>query len=98
MLFVQHLRDWRYDCVAFFTNRWIGIEKPFDVGAPGYVIVLWHLIVIAKGFHPASDGKRAKGITYISGFRIFSALEVAGDVFSRADVGQQLVELRRSTL
>src|SRR5580692_3052943 len=49
-------------------------------------------------FHSASDGKRAKGITYISGSRIFSALEVAGDVFSRADVGQQLVELRRRAL
>ena len=32
MLFVQHLRDWCSDRVAFFTNRWIGIEKPFDVG------------------------------------------------------------------
>jgi hypothetical protein len=40
-------------------------------------------------------GSAAKGITYISGSRIFSALEVAGDVFSRADVGQQLVEPRR---
>jgi hypothetical protein len=49
-------------------------------------------------FHPASDGKRAKGITYISGSRIFSALEVAGDIFSRADVGQQLVEPRRRAL
>src|ERR1700735_2995845 len=39
-----------------------------------------------------------QGITYISGFRIFSALEVAGDVFFRADVGQQLVELRRRAL
>jgi hypothetical protein len=82
------------------ANRWIGIdgiEEPFDVGDPGCVIVWWHLIVIAKvcDSHPASDGKRAKGITYISGSRIFSALEVAGDVFSRANVGQQLVEPRR---
>jgi hypothetical protein len=35
---------------------------------------------------------------YISGSRIFSALEVAGDVFSRADVGQQPVEPRRRAL
>jgi hypothetical protein len=59
---------------------------------------VWHLIVISKGFPLASDGKRREGITYISGFRILSALEVAGDVFSRADVGQQLVELRRRAL
>jgi hypothetical protein len=45
--------------------------------------------------HSAKWPWRAKRITYISRSRIFSALEVAGDVFSRADVGQQLVELRR---
>jgi hypothetical protein len=49
MLFVHYLRGWCPDCVAFFTNRWIGIEKSFDVSDPGYVIVLWHLIAIAKG-------------------------------------------------
>jgi hypothetical protein len=52
----------------------------------------------ADSSHSASRPWRAKGITYISGSRIFSTLEVAGDVFSRADVGQQLVEPRRRAL
>jgi hypothetical protein len=30
------------------ANRWIEIEEPFEVGAPGCLIVWWHLIVIAK--------------------------------------------------
>src|ERR1035437_5915459 len=47
---------------------------------------------------PIPMRKRAKGITYISGSRIFSALEDPGDVFSRADIGQQLVEPRRRAL
>jgi hypothetical protein len=69
MHFVQHLRDWCSNCVAF---------SQID-GSESRSHLTW-------------------GITYISGFRIFSALEVAGDVFSRADVGQQLVELRRRAL
>jgi hypothetical protein len=31
------------------ANRWIGIEKPFEMGGPGCKIVWWHLTVIAKG-------------------------------------------------
>ena len=59
----------------------------FDCYSKGFVI-----------FIERATGKRAKGIPYISGSRIFSALEVAGDVFSRADVGQQLVEPSRRAL
>ena len=40
----------------------------------------------------------AQEISDISGFRILSALEVAGDVFARSDVRQQLVEPRRRAL
>ena len=43
-------------------------------------------------------GPRHHRVLQLSGPRIFSALEVAGDVFSRADVGQQLVEPRRRAL
>jgi hypothetical protein len=83
------------DCIASrpFDKLRAGSCKQRKDGAPAFILVEEE----KQRAGSASDGS-AQGITYISGSRIFSALEVAADVFSSADVGQQLVELRRRAL